>query len=131
MSLYLTIFDDSRELTGWVFGHYSDFSMFRKIVAGTAGEHNCPILLSHSDGDGEWSPIELRALRNELDLIAHVFRHSPPVQICDAFEHSAELRKNATSLYDCFHNVDGSNLFDALLRLCDIGEERNLPVLFQ
>ncbi len=131
MSLYLTIFDGSQELVGWVFGHYSDFGMFRDIVARTMGERNYPVLLSHSDADGEWSPLELKTLRNELNEIARVFRQCLPEHFDAAFEHSIGRRKNATSLYDCFQNVDGVNIFEALLDLCAIGEERDLPVLFQ
>ncbi len=33
MSLYLTIFDGDEEVTGWVFGHYSDFEYFRDVIA--------------------------------------------------------------------------------------------------
>jgi len=32
MSLYLTIFDGDEEVTGWVFGHYSDFEYFREAL---------------------------------------------------------------------------------------------------
>jgi hypothetical protein len=131
MSLYLAIFDGTREVVGWVLGHYSDFGVFRDTVARTAGASKYPTLMSHSDSDGEWSVTELNALRIELNDLAREFRRHPPEDLVGGFEHSIEQRASATNLYECFHNVEGINIFEALIGLCTEGEQRCLPVLFQ
>lgn len=131
MSLYLTIFDGDEEVTGWVFGHYSDVGYFRDVVAAKLRAGDYPTLMTHSDCDGEWTPQELPRLRRELQLIGERFRQLPPEQPQGAFEHTAEFRREARSLYDCFHNVDGESVFEALIALCDEGIRRDRPVLFQ
>jgi len=131
MSLYLTIFDGDEEVTGWVFGHYSDFGCFRDVIAAKLCAEDYPTLMQHSDCDGEWTPQELRSLRSELGTIAKRFKGLPPETSKGAFEHTAEYRRSSQSLYDCFHNVDGENVFEALIALCEEGIKRNKPVLFQ
>ena len=131
MSLYLCIFDGDEEVTGWGFGHYSDFSYFRKVIADKVGGQSFPTLMEHSDCDGEWSPQELGRLHSELEAIAERFKTLPAEEPSRAFEHTAESRRGAKSLYDCFHNVDGENVFEALIALCDEGIKRDKPVLFQ
>ena len=34
------------------------------------------------------------------------------------------------SLYDCFHNVNGENLFAALLELCNVAKHHQRPITF-
>jgi hypothetical protein len=131
MSLYLCIFDGEDEVTGWVLGHYSDFGCFRDVITAKLGAGDYPTLMLHSDCDGEWSPQDLRTLRSELQAIAERFRRLPTETPSGAFEHTAGFRRDANSLYDCFHNVDGENLFEALIALCDEGIQKNRAVLFQ
>ncbi len=132
MSLYLCIFDDEGdEVAGFQVGHYSDFGYFRDTIARHLDPSRYPILMSHSDCDGEWSASELPALRRELGEIANGFRELPPEEPSSAFEHTAHCRAGATSLYDCFHNVDEENLFSALIELCDVGMRMNRPISFQ
>ena len=131
MSLYLCIFDGEEEVTGWVFGHYSDFGYFRDIISAKLVANDYPTLIQHCDCDGEWSPKELRQLRSELLAIGERFRNLAAEQPSGAFEHTADYRHGAKSLYDCYHNVDGENLFEALVTLCDEGIKRDKPVLFQ
>ena len=131
MSLYLTIFDGEEEVAGWVFGHYSDFGYFRDVVAAKLRADDYPTLMAHTDCDGEWAAQELPRLRRELQLIGERFRQLPPEQPQGAFEHTSEFRRSARSLYDCFHNVDGESVFEALIALCDEGIRRDRPVLFQ
>ena len=73
MSLYLTIFDGDEEVTGWVFGHYSDFGYFRDVIAAKLRAEDYPVLMTHSDCDGEWTPTQLPQLRRELELIGERF----------------------------------------------------------
>jgi hypothetical protein len=131
MSLYLTIFDGDEDVVGWVFGHYSDFGYFRDTIAAKLRSADYPTLMAHSDCDGEWAPGQLPDLRRELQTIASAFRRLPPEEPKKAFEHTAEYRKHAKSLFDCFHNVDGENIFEALIALCDEGIQRKQPIVFQ
>ena len=131
MSLYLCIFDGDKELTGWCFGHYSDFGYFRDVIAKKLRAAEYPIFMQHSDCDGQWPVGDLLPLRAELVAIAEHFKKLPPQQPSGAFEHTEDFRKTATSLYDCFHNVDGENIFDALIALCDEGIARGKSILFQ
>lgn len=131
MSLYFCIFDGETEVTGWVFGHYSDFGYLRDVIAAKLGADHYPTLMQHSDCDGEWSPQELHKLRSELRAIGEQFRRLPVEQPSGAFEHTAAYRGHAQNLYDCFHNVDGENVFEALVALCDEGIRRGRPILFQ
>jgi len=131
MSLYLTIFDGEEEITGWVFGRYSDLGCFRDTIAEVLKQDDYPILMQHSDSDGEWTPAELPGLRRELVAIGEHFKQLPPRSFQSAFEHTAEYRDKVGSLYDCFHNVDGENVFEALIALCDEGIRRLRPISFQ
>jgi hypothetical protein len=90
-----------------------------------------PVLMTHSDCDGEWSVDQLPALVRELETIAARFRTLPPEEPQEAFEHTAEYRANAASLYDCFHEVNGQNLFEALILLCKQGINSQRPIMFQ
>jgi immunity protein 70 of polymorphic toxin system len=131
MSLYLAIFDGDNEITGWVFGHYSDFGVFRDTIKEKLSAKQFPTLMNHPDCDGEWLASDLPKLKDELQLIAIQFKKLPPESPQKAFEHTAEFRKNASTLYDCFHNVDGENIFEALIALCDEGLRLNKSILFQ
>jgi hypothetical protein len=131
MSLYLTIFDGDEEVTGWVFGHYSDFGYFRDVIAVKLRAEDYPVLMTHSDCDGEWTPTQLPQLRRELELIGERFKQLPAEQPQGAFEHTTEFRRGAQSLYDCFHNIDGERVFEALIALCDEGIRCDRPILFQ
>lgn len=131
MSLYLAIFDGDEELTGWVMGHYSDFDYFRQTVARLMKAADLPLLMTHSDCDGEWPPTDARGLIRELEAIGGRFRNEPPREPVGAFEHAAGNRVGSKSLYDCFHNVDGENLIEALIGLCQESVRLHLPILFQ
>ncbi len=87
--------------------------------------------MNHSDSDGEWLASDLPKLKDELQLIANQFKKLQPESPQKAFEHTVEFRKNASTLYDCFHNVDGENIFEALIALCEEGIRLNKPILLQ
>jgi hypothetical protein len=137
MGLYLCVFgprasddEDPEELAATEVGHYSDFGCFRDTIARHLGRARYPTLMEHSDCDGEWALEELPRLRDELRQVAGAFRELPPEAPVGAFEHAAEDREGAASLYDCFHDVNGTNLFDALLELCDVGLANERPITF-
>lgn len=137
MGLYLCVFssraaddDDAMELAACDVGHYSDFGFFRETIARHVGSAKYPVLMEHSDCDGEWTREDLPTLRAELREISAAFRKLPPETPVGAFEHTAEYREDATSLYDCFHDVNGTNLFEALIDLCEVGLENGRPITF-
>jgi hypothetical protein len=131
MSLYLTIFEAEAELEGWCLGHYSDFGYFRDVIAEKLGAERYPTLMEHEDCDGEWSVREVEPLRAELLKISDELRRLPAEEPIDAFEHAAEFRTEARSLFEVFHNVDGENLIEALAALCDTALRVRQPILFQ
>jgi hypothetical protein len=122
--------DEAEELADCDVGHYSDFGCFRDTVARHLGTKHFPTLMLHSDCDGEWSLAEIPVLKKELLAIAAGFQKLPPEEPVDAFEHTAECRVGAKSLYDCFHDVNGENLFESLLRLCEVASENKRPITF-
>lgn len=111
-------------------GHYGDFACFRETIAAKLGAHGYPALVEHSDCDGEWSLAEIPVLERELNEIAARFRQLPPEDPVGAFEHAAEYRRGAKSLYDCFHDVSGENLFESLLSLCQVARKHGRPITF-
>jgi hypothetical protein len=132
MGLYLCIFrDDEDEIGGCEIGHYSDFGCFRDTISRHLRTADFPVLMTHSDCDGEWTVEQLPALIRELETIATRFRALPPEEPQGAFEHTAEYRTGAASLYDCFHEVNGGNLFEALIGLCRQGISSQRPITFQ
>src|SRR5688500_14341607 len=109
MGLYLCIFteDGDDELGACDIGAYSDFGHFRDTIARHLNEADLPVLMTHSDCDGEWTVDQLPPLIRELETISARFRTLPPEELKGAFEHTAKYRANASSLYDCFHEVNG------------------------
>jgi hypothetical protein len=69
-------------------------------------------------------------LERELRELGAAFKKLPPEDPQGAFEHTVEYREGAKSLYDCFHNVNGERLFDALLELCAVAREHKRPISF-
>jgi len=90
-----------------------------------------PDLMAHSDCDGEWTVEQMPELIRELETISAKFCTLPAEQPQGAFEHTAEYRHDAKSLYDCFHDVNGQNLFEALISLCNQGISSQRPISFQ
>jgi len=134
MSLYLCIFDDDGDdVEGFQVGHYSDFGAFRDMIVAKIPNAvtQYPLLMQHSDCDGEWALEDLPPLKQELQTIGETFRTLPAMPIVGAFEHVAHCREGTSTLYDCFHNVDEENLFVALMHLCDAGIEMSKPISFQ
>ena len=111
MSLYLCAFTDDHEVAGVDVGAYDDFGQFRDAVAellegGDAGSR-FPVLMNHSDSDGEWTKSDLRDLKHELAEIA------------------------TSPLANRFTDVIGRPLAEQLLELVDQALIAGVPVLFQ
>jgi hypothetical protein len=137
MGLYLCVFDGDEELEGVEVGSYADFGALRDAIrehleGGTAGSR-FPVLMMHSDCDGEWSPSEAVQLQAELELIARELARFPPSSLGDGWKLSVArtfgLRPD--NLAECFFDVDGEPLFDRLIGLCRSSVQHGLPILFQ
>jgi Immunity protein 70 len=122
--------EEPEEIAECDVGHYSDFGCFRDTIARHLDAKRYPTLMQHSDCDGEWTLIEIPSLERELHAIEAAFRKLPPEEPSGAFEHTAEYRAGAKSLYDCFHTVDGEYLFEAILELCLVAREHKRPIAF-
>lgn len=137
MSLYLCIFDDDEELDGVDVGAYSDFGHFRKTVTETLENGQMgsrfPVLMLHSDCDGEWSVEECKKLENEIEIISRELKQHPPKGFSTEWQKGLgkKLGLNPVSVYQCFIDVDGEPLLARLLELSKLAQARNLPILFQ
>ena len=137
MGLYLCIFRDDVELDGVEVGSYADFGQFRDLIVAQLedGEFGSrfPVLMSHSDCDGEWTPEEAESLREELAVIENEFRQLPPIPLDAGWkQETARLFGiHPQTLYDCFFDVDGEPLLERLASLCSLARQDNLPILFQ
>lgn len=137
MGLYLCVFSGEEELEGVDTGSYADFRRFRDAVrdwleGGEPGS-KYPVLMLHSDGDGEWTPQEARLLQRELKSISEAFLRLEPVQFWAEWQRqlASERRLSPRNLYECFIDVDGEPLMSRLAALCRLAQERHLPILFQ
>ncbi len=137
MSLYLVVFDDENELDGVGVGAYADFSTFRDAVVNNleGGVAGCrfPILILHSDCDGEWSPGEAAALERELVEIGSRFRELPAIPLRAEWQKQVAKARGIQplTLYDCFFDVDGQPLLERLIGLAKLSQAKGLPILFQ
>lgn len=137
MGLYLCIFDGDEEIDGVEVGPYVDFNNFRdcivrKLEGGTAGSR-FPMLILHSDCDGEWSPSDADELEKELISIGNEFRQLPPISIESDWKRQVvkKFGSRIISLYDCFFDVDGEPLLERLIGLARVSQAKKLPILFQ
>ena len=137
MSLYLCIFDDDEEIEGVEIGAYSDFAVFRKIVAeilenGQQGSR-FPTFMLHSDCDGEWTVEESRRLQFELETVIAELKKLPPRAFFTEWQENAAKKHGLkpANLHECFIDIDGDLLLDRLVELVKLAQQRNLPILFQ
>lgn len=137
VGLYLCIFAGDDELDGVEVGRYADFAAFRDMVcevleAGVAGAR-FPVLMNHSDCDGEWGPDEAAALLRELQTIQAECVQRPPVPLPVGWkqEVARTFGLRPANLHECFFDVDGESLIDRLAGLCRCATQRRLPILFQ
>jgi len=137
MGLYLYIPDGDDELDGVDVGGYADFGAFRD--AATAVAENgvpgsvCPVLINHSDCDGEWTPEDSAALLKELQIIETRFRDAPPIELNSDWKKDVARKRGLklTTLYDCFFDVDGQPLVARIQGLAQLSIVHNLAIRFQ
>jgi hypothetical protein len=72
-----------------------------------------------------WSPDDIGPFGRQVQEIAAAFRELPA-----ALDGTTEDGVGAESLYDCFRNANGENLFECLLELCAVAIEHERPIIF-
>jgi hypothetical protein len=137
MSLYWCVFAGRTEVDGVDAGAYADFNALRQVVAarlegGSAGSR-FPVLMRHSDCDGEWSAAACAALRDELAILSAEMKAHPPLPFPDSWQRrvAAAVGLNPANAFESFIDVDGEFLLGRLQGLAELAVERGQPILFQ
>ncbi len=137
MGLYLCVFDGEEELDGVEVGNYADFNALRDYVVrelegGVAGS-KFPVLIMHSDSNGEWSVQDASRLIVELTEIAASLKVRQPVAFSS--EWKARVAKSIglhpENAFESFFDIDGEFLIERLIGLADVAIKANAPVVFQ
>jgi hypothetical protein len=139
MGLYLCVYgDDDEEIDGVEVGSYADFGAFRDAVARLAPDEQSarnrfPVLLDHSDCDGEWAVEQLPDLERELQRIIADFKRLPATVPNEGWQRQVakQLGLNPADLSQSFFDVDGEPLLERLLELCDVAKSAGRPITFQ
>jgi hypothetical protein len=137
MGLYLCVFDGDEEVEGVEVGPYADFNFFRETVVSVVEQgqlgSRCPVLTTHHDSDGEWSPDEASQLLQEFDLIEKELSGKPPVDLGSSWKKAVAKKTGVAppNLLDCFFDVDGEPLVLRLRGLAEKSVQKRLPILFQ
>ena len=137
MGLYLCVRDESDEIDGADLGMYSAFGAFRQFVSTTleSGKTGSrfPVLMLHSDCDGEWSVKECMALQDELREIGEALIALPPVSNAGKWQDEVMKARGRTAknASDSFIDSSGIPLVVCLLDLVGIALEYDRPILFQ
>lgn len=137
MSLYLCVFVSGSESDGVDAGGYSDFNRMRRYIAdrledGMPGSR-FPILILHSDCEGEWGPGDCAPLRDELARIIEAMRGLPAVGFPQGWQSALarSLRLAPRNALESFIDADGEALLVRLLGLVETAILAGEPVLFQ
>src|SRR5262245_8246457 len=138
MGLYLCVFNEAdEELDGVEVGSYSDYGRFVdtiiEVIEGGMRGSRCPMITKHPDSDGSWGVKEVGALQKELEHIWETFAKLPPREVLSEWQKQVAVSQGMrlASLKDCFVDVDGENLIERLLELCDTSLKVKSSILFQ
>lgn len=140
MGLYLCVFADDatdEDVEGVEVGGYDDFNVLRQAVADQlepAGwGSRFPVLMSHADSDGTWSPEEAYRLEAELVTIASEFVRLPPAAFPPGWQEAVakQLGLRPISLLQSFIDVDGEPLIHRLAGLCREAQRIRRHIWFQ
>lgn len=137
MSLYLCVFRGPDEVAGVEIGPYSDFGALRAYVAaeleGGAAGARFPVLMGHSDCEGEWSPAEAGRLVAELDAIRAEAAGAPVRPFPSEWQRrlAGALGLRPTCAAECFLDVAGRPLLLSLRALAAGAARAGLPITFQ
>jgi hypothetical protein len=139
VGLVLCVYEDREsgdDIDGFQVGSYSDFGAWRDFIAAAlengAWGSRFPTLMMHSDCDGEWTAEECVLLEGELAAIREEMAKLPVVQFPAGWQRQVadELGLTPQSALDCFINVDGENLVDAIARLAVLAIKLGKPIDF-
>lgn len=141
MGLYLCIFSSDAaddEVDGIEVGSYDDFhslrlAISRSLETGQWGSR-FPVLMSHPDSDGEWSPAEAIALAEELQIIEAELAALPPSGFAAGSWQEGvakSLGLAPKTLRECFIDVDGEFLLERLKLLALTAAKLGSPISFQ
>lgn len=119
--------EEPEEIAECDVGHSSDFGCFRDSIARHLDASSYPTLMEHSDCDGEWSLPEIPLLEQELREIGAAFQKLPPEEPNGAFEHTAESRMGAESLYDLLDFASSGEGLSVAIRLCQTRPRSRTP----
>ncbi len=137
MGLYLCVFDDDEELDGVEVGPYENFGLLRELIVGVMEENGAgsrfPVLILHSDCDGEWTAAECAMLEHELGEVSRVFAALPAIHPRSDWQQTVLSQAGITpvSLLECFTDVDGLPLIPRLIELTRVAQRCKRPILFQ
>ena len=76
-----------------------------------------------------WSPNDIGPFELQLQEIAAAFRKLTSGGAIKALSDTSDDSVRAGSLYDCFRDANGENLFECLLKLCAVAIERGRPII--
>jgi hypothetical protein len=77
-----------------------------------------------------WSPDDIGPFQRQLQEIAAAYRELTLGGTAEAENGTSGDSMGAESLYDCFRDANGANLFERLLELCAVAIEHNQPIIF-
>ncbi len=110
---------------------------FQRVAeAHTVAGSRCKCALVHVDDPYsymttyEYSLNDIGPFGRQLQEIAAVFRELPASRSGEAPNGASDDGGGAESLYDCFRDASGANLFECLLELCAVAIERDRPIIF-
>ena len=78
----------------------------------------------------EWSPNDIGPFGRQLQEIAAAFRELPSGAERSRPQRRLRERRRRESLYDCFRDGNGANLFECLLELCAVAIKHDRPINF-
>ncbi len=77
----------------------------------------------------EYSANDIGPFGRKLQEIAAAFRELPSARTGEALNGTTAYGGGAESLYDCFRDANGANLFECLLELCAVAIKHDRPII--
>jgi hypothetical protein len=128
--------DFGDNIDGFQVGGYGDFGAWREFIAvelenGRWGSR-FPTLMMHSDCDGEWSSEACGTLKSELETIRGEMAKLPIRPFSSSWQQQVAEERGLFqhSALDCFINVNGENLVEAIARLADLAMRLGTSIIF-
>ncbi len=77
-----------------------------------------------------WSPDDIGPFQRQLQEIAAAYRELTLGGATEAVNGTSDDGLGAESLYDCFRDANGANLFKCFLELCTVAIQHGRPIIF-